>query len=67
MPTLKGDSICSILKRNSLNPEMKIILYSSEDEDFLRETVETCGADGYIPKRTPPQLLVQRIKELLGS
>jgi two-component system OmpR family response regulator len=67
MPTLKGDDLCSILKRNLINPDMKIMLFSSEPEDFLRSVVITCGADGYIKKNVAGHVLLSRIEDALSS
>lgn len=64
MPTLKGDSICSILKRNGGNEGMKIVLFSSEAPSELVRIAAECGADGCIPKNTPPGDLVKRVRAL---
>jgi CheY-like chemotaxis protein len=58
MPSLKGDNICMILKRNLQDSPMKIVLFSSEAEHDLARITTQCGADGYIRKNTPgPELL----------
>lgn len=50
MPGLKGDEICSVLKRNFGRLGIKILIYSSEDESMLENVVSQCGADGYLSK-----------------
>lgn len=67
MPSIKGDDLCTILKRNVINPDMKIVLFSSEPEDFLRRTVRQCGADGYIKKNVAGHVLLASIEEKLGE
>lgn len=62
MPSLKGDDLCSILKRNMVNSAMKIIIFSSEAESDLRLIVRRCGADGFIKKNVPGHQLLQRIE-----
>lgn len=62
MPSLKGDDLCAILKRNPINPDMKIIIFSSEPESDLVQIVSRCGADGFIKKNVPGHLLLQRIE-----
>jgi CheY-like chemotaxis protein len=58
MPSLKGDNICVILKRNIPDADMKIVLFSSESDKDLARISTQCGADGYIRKNTPaPELL----------
>jgi len=66
MPSLKGDELCSILKRHATNPDLKIVMFSSEPEDVLREMVKTCGADGYIKKDMPRDGLLARVEKALG-
>jgi DNA-binding response OmpR family regulator len=65
MPGLKGDDICSVLKRNILNPGMKVVLFSSEDEAFLRSVSISCGADGYIRKNQPPAQILADVTAAL--
>jgi len=67
MPNLKGDDLCAILKRNVINPDMKIVIFSSEPEDFLVETVRRCGADGYIKKNVAGHLLLNRVNEVFPA
>jgi DNA-binding response OmpR family regulator len=65
MPSLKGDNICVILKRNIQDSAMKIILFSSEAEAELARIAERCGADGFIKKNTPGPELVRMLDEML--
>jgi len=67
MPTLKGDDLCSILKRNLSNSHMKVVLFSSEPEEFLAATVTQCGADGYIKKNVAGHVLLGAIDETLSQ
>lgn len=50
MPSIKGDDLCAILKRNMSGSEMRIFIFSAEPESDLVEIVDRCGADGYICK-----------------
>jgi len=63
MPSLKGDDLCKILKRNVINPDMKIIIFSSEPESDLVDITARCGADGYIKKNVPGHMLLSRIEQ----
>lgn len=65
MPTLKGDDLCKILKRNVMRAGMKIIIFSSEPEQDLIRIVANCGADGYISKNAAGHLLLQQIDTAL--
>lgn len=66
MPGVNGSEICRILKRNSVDRDMKIILFSAEDEGDLRRIVAECGADGYIKKNTPPPALVDSVRQAIA-
>lgn len=65
MPSLKGDNICVILKRNIHDAAMKVVLFSSEAEGELKRIAERCGADGYIKKNTPGPELLRILDEML--
>jgi len=67
MPGIKGDDLCAILKRNSINPNMKIIMFSSEPAEFLENVVKACGADGYIKKDVALDILLARIEQVLRA
>jgi CheY-like chemotaxis protein len=62
MPSLKGDNICVILKRNVPESDMKIVLFSSESDKDLARISKQCGADGYIRKNTPAPELMKLIE-----
>jgi CheY-like chemotaxis protein len=65
MPSLKGDNVCTILKRTLVGRSVRIVLYSSEPEADLLAITERCGADGYIRKDVPaPELLYRVGREL---
>lgn len=62
MPSLKGDKICEILKRNMTgDSNMQIFIFSSEPEPDLIRIVSQCGADGYVRKNLPATELLGRI------
>lgn len=65
MPTLKGDQVCTVLKRN-LDSSMRIYLYSSEPERDLQAIVQSCGADGYIPKNLAAGEFVRWVSEIIA-
>jgi len=67
MPTLKGDDLCTILRRHLDREGMKIILFSSESVEFLETVVSRCGADGYIKKDVAGAILMSKIEEMLST
>lgn len=66
MPAIKGDDLCSILKRNMDSERTKIIIFSSEAESDLVRIVRECGADGYIKKNAPGPILLKQIEGAMG-
>ncbi len=66
MPSLKGDYICTVLKRN-IDADMKVMLYSSEPESDLQTIVAGCGADGYIPKNVTAEEFVRWVRDVLSD
>lgn len=67
MPALTGDKICQILKRNVMNDEMQVYLYSSEPERSLIAIADECGADGYIRKDVPAPELIARVDKIVAE
>lgn len=66
MPGLKGDDICSALKRSRALEDCKIAIFSSEDELKLSRIVEECGADGYLSKLRGSMHIVDGVAGLLS-
>lgn len=52
MPALSGEHLAMMLRSNTYVDmgQIRIVFYSSNDEDSLRESVSTYGAHGYICK-----------------
>lgn len=67
MPALRGDDICTILKRNTLAGHAKIVIFSSEPESDLVSIVERCGADGYIKKNCAGHALLRQVERVLDA
>lgn len=67
MPSIKGDDLCSILKRNNHGSQVRIIIFSSEPEIELVKIVERCGADGYIKKDLPAESLIEHLDRILSA
>jgi CheY-like chemotaxis protein len=67
MPSIKGDELCEVLKRNNLHPGMKVVLFSNEQEPLLARRSIACGADGYLKKNQPWAKIVEGVHQLLGD
>ena len=51
MPSIKGESLCEILKKSSFGREIPIIIFSTKEESEIKRLAEDAGAEGYIVKR----------------
>lgn len=65
MPVLSGDALAMLLRANAGTDNIRIVFYSSNDEDSLRESVSSRGAHGYISKGDIANLRHQ-VDRLLG-
>ena len=67
MPDIQGDKICQTLKNEHFTQDIPIILFSSIDEEELKELAEKAQADGYIVKDKGPAYLVERVSNIINS
>jgi CheY-like chemotaxis protein len=56
MPALSGEGLVSILRRRVHAAGVRVFLYSSNDEDALREASRRLEIDGWISKGDPAEL-----------
>lgn len=61
MPTLKEDQLRAILRLRAKNPMAKIMMFSSESGELLK------NVDGYIPKDVPRDQLLVAIEGALAT
>ncbi len=64
MPVVSGDKIAEVLRKTSTRP-LKIVLFSSMDEDELARLARSVGAAGYIVKTLEKRELRSRISKFL--
>jgi DNA-binding response OmpR family regulator len=61
MPSIKGESLCEILKKSSFGKDIPIIIFSTKDEDEIKRLADDAGADGYIVKRMNKKDIVESV------
>ncbi len=67
LPGLDGYKICRMLKFDSKYKHIPIILFSARaQEEDVRMGMEV-GADFYMKKSYDPEVLLEKVKELLGG
>jgi CheY-like chemotaxis protein len=65
MPGLSGDRLASVLLGDGEGVPRRVLLYSSNDEDTLRESAARVGALGYVCKGDGT-MLRRRVRESLA-
>ena len=63
MPAIPGDKLIRLLRANAPVPGMRIVLFSSTDQDTLRTLARDAGADGWISKTFDPAELKRAIAQ----
>ena len=56
MPGLSGEKLAEMYRANTYTRDARVMLYSSNDEDALREASRRLQLDGYICKGNPATL-----------
>ncbi|HEX7151115.1 MAG TPA: response regulator [Thermoanaerobaculia bacterium] len=59
MPGLSGDKLADVYRANARTRSTRVMLYSSNDEDALREASKRLQLDGYICKGSPATLRIR--------
>lgn len=67
LPKLDGYKVCRMLKFDEKYKQIPIIMFTARAQKIDKETAENVGADGYITKPFEPQILLDKIKELLAK
>lgn len=61
MPSIKGESLCEILKKSSFGRGIPIIIFSTKEEAEIKRLAEEAGAEGYIVKRMNKKDIVDSV------
>ena len=61
MPSIKGESLCEILKKSSFGRDIPIIIFSTKEETEVKRLAEEAGAEGYIVKRMNKRDIVESV------
>ncbi len=67
MPGLRGDRAAAVLKQHGFSRDIPVILHSSIEEAELREIAAATGVKDYIRKTGDFDLLVKKIRRVLGK
>lgn len=65
LPKMDGYKVCGMLKHDQRYNKIPIILFTARAQVSDQKIGMDCGADAYITKPFEPQVLLEKIKELL--
>jgi len=63
LPDTPGPDACTIIKANPKYASTSIILMSGSYEEYIKQKVVECGANGYIKKPFSPSSILRWVKE----
>lgn len=67
LPKMDGYKVCGLLKADARYNKIPIILFTARAQDSDRKMGEDVGANAYVTKPFESQVLLGKIKELLGG
>jgi DNA-binding response OmpR family regulator len=66
LPKLDGFKVCRMLKFDEKYKHIPIIMLTARAQEVDKKMGEKVGVDGYITKPFEPQVLLGKVKDLLG-
>jgi len=67
LPKMDGYKVCRMLKFDEKYKNIPIIMFTARVQESDKKMGEEVGANAYITKPFEPQVLLTKIKELLGG
>ncbi len=67
LPGIDGDRFVRILRQTKIGYNIKMVLFSQEEEEILAERAALAAADGYIPKYDYGQQFIQKLETYLSE
>jgi len=67
LPKMDGYKVCAILKKDIRYAQIPIVMFTARAQEEDRLMGEEVGANAYITKPFDPQVLLGKIRELLGA
>jgi DNA-binding response OmpR family regulator len=65
LPKINGYKVCGLLKRDTKYAKIPIILFTAKTQEKDMKLGEEVGADAYLTKPFEPEVLLEKIKELI--
>jgi two-component system, OmpR family, alkaline phosphatase synthesis response regulator PhoP len=67
LPKMDGYKVCGLLKTDTRYNKIPVIMFTARAQESDKKMGEEAGADAYITKPFEHQVLLGKIKELLGE
>ena len=67
LPGIDGYKVCALLKNNTQYKHIPILIFSAKAQKEDVKMGEECGADAYVLKPFDPEVLFEKIEELIGE
>jgi len=67
LPKMDGFKVCGLLKADARYKKIPIIIYTARVQESDQHLGKEVGADAYLTKPFDPQVLLGKIKSLLGD
>jgi len=67
LPKMDGYKVCGLLKSDAWYKNIPIILFTARAQESDKELGKEVGANAYITKPFEPEVLLSKIKELIGE
>lgn len=67
MPGMDGYKVCGLLKKDTRFAKIPVIMFTAKAQVDDKKIGEEVGANAYITKPFDPQVLLAKIRELLGE
>ena len=67
LPKMDGYKVCGLLKADTRYSKIPIIIFTAKTQKEAVQIGKEAGADAYITKPFEPEVLLGKIRELLGN
>lgn len=66
MPIMDGLKLISLIRKGPFNPQVPILVITTEGAQADRDRALSLGANAYLTKPTPGPVILKSVKQLLG-
>jgi DNA-binding response OmpR family regulator/two-component sensor histidine kinase len=67
LPGMRGDALCRRIRLSGTARDLPVLVLTAEDTGAAEVHLFECGADDFVPKSTDQQIILARIRALLGK